>query len=59
MRNKPKPGQLVWWLDCLEGETVIVLGGKFSKDMDWKFNLFATRKEAEEARKKIVEILKG
>ena len=61
MRTKPKQGEKVWWitLHSARAEDYFIRSATFTEDIDWKFNLFATRKEAEEARKKIVEILRN
>lgn len=61
MKTKPKPGQKVWWIipDAASASDFSIHTEHFSEDMDYKFNLFPTRKEAEAARKKIVQILRG
>lgn len=66
MKTKPKEGQRVW-LVCIYEEKPIfqykvdVNCGQYfeGRGINWKFNCFPSRKEAEEARKKIIRILRG
>lgn len=66
MKTKPKEGQRVWrvsfsWEAVGSDDGLWVRDGLFNKHGygSYKYNTFSTSEKAEEARKKIIRILRG
>ena len=64
MKIRPKNNEKVFYLEVcayLSYPGDMEIQGDYYGDIKgpWKFNLFKTRKEAQEARRKIISILKG